>query len=70
MPYLKRYLVFHMPQYYPSGGWDDLTGMTDSKEEAFDLARSEPYIAYTIIDTQAESEEDLYLILPEDEARL
>jgi hypothetical protein len=30
----KRYLLFQYEQYYPGGGWGDLTGSFDTIEEA------------------------------------
>lgn len=30
---MKKYLMFAMNQYYPSGGWNDLVGSFDTLEE-------------------------------------
>ena len=35
----KRYLVFAMDTYYPSGGMGDMIGSTDTLEEALEVVR-------------------------------
>lgn len=32
---LKRFALFEYADFYPSGGWEDLTGTYDTAEEAF-----------------------------------
>lgn len=34
---MKRYQVFTFNQYYPSGGWADRVGSTDSLREAWQM---------------------------------
>jgi hypothetical protein len=35
---MKRFVVFAYDNYYPSGGWDDLSGVFDNREEAHKAA--------------------------------
>ncbi len=40
---MKRYFVFGGLRYYPTGGWRDLVGTTDSLEDA--TAQAKKYVA-------------------------
>ncbi len=43
---MKRYLLFCMESYYPSGGWDDFCGDFDSIEEAKERMRAQQHTDY------------------------
>lgn len=40
---MRRFLAFHFPDHYPSGGWNDFIGSFDTAEEAFAACRREDY---------------------------
>lgn len=50
----KRYYIFKIPDYYPSGGMYDLEFTTDDESEALDLNlkfNKEPYYSSHVYDT-------------------
>lgn len=40
---MKRYLLFGGEWYYPSGGWGDFVDSFDTKEQAFEVAKSSQF---------------------------
>ncbi len=47
---MKRYAVFVMESYYPAGGWSDLRGLCDTKDEAIKMAIASFGDWYQIVD--------------------
>lgn len=47
---MKRYLLFAGDQYYPSGGWHDLSGEFDSIEEAEEYVFERGYEWWHVVD--------------------
>lgn len=48
---MKRFLVFSMCHYYPSGGWGDFRKDCDTLEEARKVASGSDLDYYQIVDT-------------------
>lgn len=48
---MKRYLLFSMLGYYPSGGWDDFRGDYETLDEAIQAAAKCTLDFYHIVDT-------------------
>ena len=53
-PAIKRFVVFHSADYYPTGGWGDFHGSYDTLEEAKQKApKPERNMSWTqIVDLQ------------------
>lgn len=49
---MKRYAVFAMESYYPGGGWSDLHGLYDDKDEAFEAAKKVRCDWYEVVDLE------------------
>lgn len=49
---VKRYLLFAGDQYYPSGGWHDLSGEFDSIEEAEEYVFERGYEWWHVVDRE------------------
>jgi hypothetical protein len=50
---MKRFAVFIFPEYYPSGGWDDLYGIYDDLHEAMEKATSTTRDLWQVVDLQS-----------------
>lgn len=48
---MKKYLLFSMLGYYPSGGWDDFRGDFETLDEAIEAAAKCTFDFYHIVDT-------------------
>lgn len=48
----KRFLLFQYDQYYPSGGWSDLSGSFNTVEEARICAKKELRTTNEVIDLE------------------
>jgi hypothetical protein len=53
---MKRYLIFAGSNYYPSGGWDDFRGSTDTLDEATSIAKGGRHDWWHVVDTHTETE--------------
>ena len=48
MVIVPQFIVFDCPQYYPSGGWDDVKFWTDNKEAADAMRKQLGTDAYVV----------------------